>query len=113
MSHQTAEDALDAGVDLNELMAGEWKPTLVDNIPAALTGIAAHSKPPEGQAIGATFTMGGQMYYVTEAELERIRNLPSAQEVTAMVARVNGMFGWGDPTPEAELADDYARNDHQ
>jgi hypothetical protein len=54
-----------------------------------LTGVAAHRELPEGETLGATFTFGGETYYVTQAEVDRVKNLPSADEIRGMVARFN------------------------
>lgn len=61
-------------------------------IAPSLTGMAAHKELPAGQELGLTFEHQGQTYYVTQAELDRIGNLPTAEEITAMVAKFRDLF---------------------
>jgi hypothetical protein len=60
-----------------------------------LTGIAANKELPEGEELGAKFTFGGETYYVTQREIDRVKNLPTPEEMTDMVARFNRLW----PTP--------------
>ena len=60
MSHQTAEDALDSGTDLNELMAGEWKPTPAD--PPVATGYGTkHTDLLTGAQVAREFDNTGRL----------------------------------------------------
>jgi hypothetical protein len=54
---------------------------------SGLLGVAAHRSLPEGETIGAVFWHCGEKYYVTQAEMDRIKNLPSADEIRGMVAK--------------------------
>lgn len=74
--------------------------------------ISAHLEIPEGETLGASFTFAGETWYVTQSEIDRVKNLPSASELTAMIATFN-RFMLDPAAPEQELADDYARNEHR
>lgn len=40
---------------------------------------------PEGEELGGSFVIEGQLLHVTKRERERVENLPTAEEVAAMV----------------------------
>ncbi|MDQ0854800.1 hypothetical protein QFZ79_002911 [Arthrobacter sp. V4I6] len=64
---------------------------------SGLLGVAAHRSLPKGETIGAIFWHCGDKYYVTQAEIERIKGLPSATEVRGMLAKIEGLIaGRGD-----------------
>lgn len=66
----------------------------LDDLSSNLHGVAAHREPPEGETIGASFTFEGDTWFVTQAEVDRVKNLPSAEEIQSMVASVNRLGGW-------------------
>jgi hypothetical protein len=55
-------------------------------------GVAAHRSLPKGEAIGAIFWHCGEKYYVTQAEIDRIRSMPSATEITGMIAKIEDLM---------------------
>lgn len=66
-----------------------------------LTGMQAHKVLPAGHTIGTTFEHDGTTYYVTQAELDRIYNLPTAEEITNIVAAFNRAMHHGTAAPPA------------
>ena len=57
-----------------------------------LTGVAAHRSLPDGEKLGAIFWHDGEKYYVTQAEIDRIKGMPSAHEVRQMIEKVEALM---------------------
>lgn len=55
-------------------------------------GITAHRALPEGEKIGAIFWHDGEKYYVTQAEIDRVKSMPSTSEVRRMVESVEALM---------------------
>lgn len=68
----------------------------LDELSKGLYGIAAHRELPEGEEFGASFVIGGEAWIVTQREVDRVKNLPTIDEVRAMVAGLN-RTGWVRP----------------
>jgi uncharacterized protein (UPF0216 family) len=59
---------------------------------SGLLGVAVHRALPQGQKIGAIVWHDGEKYYVTQAEMDRLNNLPTATEIRTMVAKLEALM---------------------
>ncbi len=57
-----------------------------------LSGIAVHRTIPEGHTAGMAFPWEGETFYITQAELDRVRSLPSVEEINRQVAVIQGIM---------------------
>lgn len=71
-------------------MHNSWEPDM-----SALTGITVHRTLPEGQELGASFVLDSEVLYVTQAEFDRVKNMPSAEEVRSMIAKFQNLVSRG------------------
>ena len=58
---------------------------------SGLFGFAAHRTLPKGENIGAIFWHAGEKYYVTQAEMDRVKSMPSAEKAREMVANMESI----------------------
>lgn len=58
----------------------------------SLTGVACHKALPVGETVGAIFWHEGEKYYVSRAEMDRIRNLPSDEKIREHIDKLTALM---------------------
>jgi len=67
------------------------------NATAALSGVTVHRTLPDGEELGAVFVHEGELYCVTQSEVDRIRSMPSVDEIRRQVAAIQKYFPASQP----------------
>ena len=67
------------------------------NALASLSAVALHRALPEGHELGAVVAIEGSLYCVTQAEIDRIKSMPTADEIKLQVAAIQKYFPTSQP----------------